>query len=70
MNCPECGGQTRVMSTRFSYETSNTRQRKCLKCGVTHFTAEIQLSHSDVICNKHYHVKEQTLLKLLQASYS
>ena len=70
MLCPDCNGPTRVLSTRFSHETSQTRRRKCTICGAIHFTAEVRINRQDVELRKHYHISQPALVKLLQATYS
>ena len=47
MNCPECGGKSRVLDSRIS-KGECRRRRECLKCGERYTTWERMGSITDV----------------------
>lgn len=52
MNCPKCGGNTKVTDSR-SDSKSVHRRRKCILCGNVFYTAETK-SDSDDMFKKTY----------------
>lgn len=42
MNCPKCGGSTKVVDSRTNCE-STRRTRKCHDCGYTYPTVELEV---------------------------
>lgn len=43
MMCPECGGDTKVVETRFGIDDLRCRRRECLECGCRFSTVEINM---------------------------
>lgn len=66
MECPECGGNTKILDSR-KYAGAVYRKRECKLCNFTFWTEEIEIdSNSKVIKDMYACYKMQTRDKKLK----
>lgn len=74
MECPNCGasgkGAITTSGTRSSHEVAVTRVKKCTVCSTDFYSVELPVDRDHISCRKHYHIKKDTLQRLISALYS
>jgi len=72
MNCPDCDGPTRCISTRWTEEIAKTRIHQCLHCKQKSYSVQIPVTSKDIykVQFGHAHVLPERLKKILSAVYS
>ena len=64
MNCPICGGKTRVIDSSFNYvDNERYRKRLCTKCGKKFYTIENEIDYNKIKYNYYKFHRHSTYLK-------
>lgn len=64
MNCPICGGKTRVVDSSFNYvDNERYRKRLCTKCGKKYYTIEKEIDYNKIKYNYYKFHRHSTYLK-------